>query len=152
MGGYVAFNDEMRMPKSSANVTSRTAREPTARNYLPLSRIGSGLEGLGLEFSVLLEEYFDFAFGVLQLLAAVVGERDAFFKKFQCLLEWDLSLLELIDDFLQTLKALFELRQSHPSSMKRFYCKTRVPAAISRAAAVNGLIELMPCFPQAQKM
>jgi hypothetical protein len=47
---------------------------------LSLRRIGSSLEGLSLEFSVLLEEYFDFAFRVLQLIAAVVGECDAFFE------------------------------------------------------------------------
>ena len=81
---------------------------------LPFRRIGGCLEWLSLEFPVLLQENFDFAFRFLQLLASVVGKLDALFKEFKRLLEWNLSLLQLIHNFFKALKAFLKLGQVTP--------------------------------------
>lgn len=94
---------------------------------LPFGRIGCGLKGLCLQFSVLLEEDLYFPFGVLEFLPTIVGKLDAFFEKLQCLFKRNLSLFELVDDLLEALNAFFKLRQKTPLPWKEFYCNLGRP-------------------------
>ena len=62
----------------------------------------------GLDLAVLLEQYLDFAFGGIELLAARRGEAHAFFEEDKRLFEGKVSALELLDDLLELLQAVFE--------------------------------------------
>src|ERR1043166_7197243 len=69
-----------------------------------------GIEGFGDDFAVgLAEENFDLAFGFFELLLALAGECDAFFKEFHGIVERKLRAFEFANNFFETREAAFEV-------------------------------------------
>ena len=76
------------------------------------SRLGLlfGIEGLGGEFAVgFLQQNFDAAFGVFELLLAFAGERDTFFEEFHGVVERELRAFQAADDFFEASERFLEV-------------------------------------------
>jgi hypothetical protein len=76
-----------------------------------LRALGHGLEGFGLESSVLLEQDLYLTFRFIQLLAAGGGKLHSFFEKDEGLFERNFAFFQILDNFVEALEALFKLGQ-----------------------------------------
>jgi hypothetical protein len=79
--------------------------------FASLRALGHGLEGFGLESSVLLQQDLNLAFRFIQLLAAGRGKLHSFFEKDEGLFEGNVTFFQLLDDFVEALETLFKLGQ-----------------------------------------
>jgi len=70
-----------------------------------------GLKRFSLELPVLLQQDFHFSLGLLQFLPASGGKLHAFFEECERFLQRNLSLFQFLNNFLQSLEALFKLGQ-----------------------------------------
>src|SRR5208283_3546304 len=73
-----------------------------------VARLRCRFEGLGLKLAIALQQNFNFAFGLLQFLAAGTGKFHALVKELQRVVERDVALLQIGNNLLQPLEALFK--------------------------------------------
>jgi hypothetical protein len=76
-----------------------------------LRLVSQRLPRFGLKLSVLFQQNLNFSFRLFEFLAAVGRELDAFFKERQGLLQRNFTLFQLVNNFFQSLEALFKSGQ-----------------------------------------
>src|SRR5271166_5624734 len=76
-----------------------------------VDRLRCRFEGLGLKLAIALQQDLDFAFGLLQFLAAGTGKFHALVKELQRVVERYVTLLQFGNNLFQPLEALFKLGQ-----------------------------------------